>query len=590
MRRMDRWTVCRRLASMARPVSFLEAALMAVVAACIVLGKWFDVMSIKRRGLIINGLKDIKGMGSANVSSIYGDAAAFLVLRTLSSAFTESKAILFSAVTNRVVQASTSRILDLTMHAAHSCEIKPTELNRIVERGNRKISKVLVKTLTVATPALFRLALLFREVHAMFGPKYLVPILFTAAAYAAYTCVMLRIRARYRKEINNADNSVSRRIHECVSNVDLVRACCSEQFEVSRLAGEMETMWALKLSDKGCVGMTNLGQRALFSVLFVHVAFKGIADMAALRMTVGDLSVLFSFVLSIDASMWTLGGIARDLGFWLTDCTDLLCLHDGLERAAEQGPGAGAAAEGMAACPSSPPGEAAAVEFDDVSFAYPRSAHVLSGVSFRIMRGERVGIIGRPGSGKSTILKLILMLHRHKGRIRVNGAELWSASPRAVRGSIGCILQDGLLFDESILYNVMYGCPGAGFHRVLRECKNAGLSDVVRRKGLHSRMKALSGGEMQMVSLARCFLKDAPLMLLDEATSKLDAETERDVFGLMMGMRGKTIVMVLHDLWMTEHLDRVILVDSGTVKEVGTHSELMGLRGMYWRMKTASRE
>ncbi|AFN82469.1 ATM1 mitochondrial ABC transporter [Encephalitozoon romaleae SJ-2008] len=604
MKEISHWVICRRLLSMVKPVSIAEVLVMIALALCIFLGKWLDVASIKERGIIINGLRSTKEVSDGNVPSMCSGAVTFFIFRTLSSVFIESKGILFSVITNRIVEDMTSHVFRLAIHSAHSCEKKPTSLNRVVERGNKKICKVLGKVLTIGVPTFYNLILLFKEIHMMFGFRYLFPVLLTVIAYTVYTHVTLRIRSLYRKRINDADNLASRRIHECIANIDLVKACCCEEMEESRLAAIMRIMWSLKLSDKKCVGLINFGQRTLFTVLFVHVVFKGSTDAAASRMAIGDLTTLFSFVLSIDGSMWTLGTIARDIGSWMTDCTDLLTLCDELERVAAEScetatqdavkdEGSLCLSRHTKSLGRTPVsievalgGEAAAIEFENVGFSYPQSVDVLKGLSFRIMRGERVGIIGRSGSGKSTILRLILMLHGHTGTIRVDGTEIRKISPKALRRTIGCILQDTLFFDESILYNVRYGNPSGRMDEILKGCMDAGLWEVISKKGLDSRMKDLSGGEAQMVCIARCLAKDCEVMLLDEATSKLDGCAEKRVFELLMGLEGKTIVMILHNLWMTEYMDKIIVVDGGKVLEVGRHSELMEAGGMYWRMKT----
>ncbi|ADM10871.1 ATM1 mitochondrial ABC transporter [Encephalitozoon intestinalis ATCC 50506] len=587
MKKIDRRAIWSRLASMLKPTSPHEVAIVVVMALCIVLGKWLDVASIKKRGSIIDTIKHIKDSDNPGMSLIFRKATAFLVLRTLSSLFIESKVVLFSIITNRIVEDITSRILYLAIHASHACEIKPTSLNRIVERGNKKICKVLTKILTVAVPAFFNLVLLLREVYRMFGLRYLLPILFTISIYAVYTFVTLRIRSWYKERINYADNSVSKKIHECVSNMDLVKTCCCEQAEVDSLQEIIRAMWTLKLSDKGCVAIINFGQRILFTILFVYSVLKGTPDAFSGTMTIGDLATLFSFVFSIDLSMWTLGVIARDMGFWLIDCEDLLILHDHLERMARQSP-ASSLATGFP-CPSlsSPKSQAPpAIEFEGVSFGYPNAPPILRNLSFKIARGERVGIIGRPGSGKSSILRLIPMLHSYTGSIRVNGLELRNTSPAALRASIACILQDMPFFDETVFHNISYGLPATSLQKILEASRSAGLGPLLVRRGLHSAMKMLSGGEVQMVSIARCLLQNKPLMLLDEVTSRLDASGERAIFDLLMGLPGKTVVMVFHDLWMAEHMDRIILMDAGRIVESGSHGELMELRGEYWRMKT----
>lgn len=589
---------------MLRPVSAGEAVAMAGVAVCIVLGKLLDVASIKIRGAVINGAVHLGGEGGVAVLQTH--AMRFLLFRLLASVFVESRSVLLATVASRIARDMTSRVVRLAMSTAHAHDIKPTRLNKVVERGNKRVSKVVVKAVTVAIPVVCRMALVFREIYLMLDAKYFAPIAVTTSVYVGYTYGMLRIRAGGRGRINEADNAVARQIHESMTNASLVKAYGGEAVEAVRLWDRMRALWALILFDKGCVAMTNFGQRALFTALFAQVALQGLGDAWGGRTTVGNLSVLFSFVLSIDTSMRTLGELAKDMGVWLTDCVELLSLHDELERvhaecvaagtASSLGPEAG---DAMRVCVETCKGRGAdgagdeglgepAIEFEGVCFGYDQKTPVLRDMSFRVMRGERVGIVGRTGSGKSTILKLVLKLYGYEGSIRVHGAELRGLCPGAVRSRVASVLQDMGVFDETILYNVAYGSLGCAEHDVVRACKDAGLAGVMCVHGLHSRMEVLSGGEVQMVSLARCLVRDVPVLLLDEATSQLDAGAEQAVFEMLMGMGGKTVVMVLHDLRMAEHMDRVLVVDGGAVQEAGTHGELMGLRGLYWRMRTGA--
>lgn len=610
MPKMSRWMAFWGMCLLMRPVSLTEAAELAAAAMCIFLGKWLDVKSIRRRGLVIDSLRK---SGAALLPNSH--ISAFILQRTLSSVFIEAKAVLFSAVTNRAVQSVSSQVLYLAICTAHVRETRATEMNRIVERGGRKIAGVLKNVLAVAVPSMLRLVLVFREVYVVFGLGHFASLLAATTTYVVYTFAMFRVRARYRGMINCTDNAASRRIKESISNVDLVKICCNEYVEVGSFLEEMRKMCALRVRDAACVGFTNFGQRALFTMLFAHVAFMGVSDFGAGRCTIGELGVLFSLILSIDTSMRTLGTVAKDLGSSLVDCTELLSLHDELMEAVD---GLGTDLSQIdnnletmrrrykevdlrgirtphslsrSECSEVRDAEGPAIEFDGVSFMYS-STPILKNMSFRIDCGERVAIVGDNGCGKSTILKLILMFHEYTGEIRIHGRDAREIPVNELRRLIGCILQDMPLFDETIAYNVLYGMPEAGQQDVLEACRKAGLDKVTGKKGLHSRVgdggRLLSGGEAQMISLARCMLRNTDILLLDEVTAKLDTRLEREIFELIMAIRNKTVVMVLHSMWMTEYMDRIVFVENGAVREMGTHTELMELQGRYWEVKVLS--
>ena len=314
---LTRWAICRRLVWMMCPVSPCEGLALAGVGACIVLGMWLDVVSVRMQGAIVNGVSAV--CVSGELSAMHSRVLCFLLSRVAASVLIESRPVLLSVVESRVARDMASRVLLLAMSTAHVRETKTARLSRVVERGNKNISKVLVKTLTVAAPALCRLVVMLREVHLLFGPSYFALAAAAASVYAGYTYAMLRVRACCRRRINEAHNAVSRRIHESVTNAGLVSAYCGEGVETRRLAETMSVLWMLRLLDRGCVGMTNLGQRALFTGLFAQVVLQGLAEACAGTRSAGDLAMLFSLVLSVDALMRMLGTLAKDMGVWLTD-------------------------------------------------------------------------------------------------------------------------------------------------------------------------------------------------------------------------------------------------------------------------------
>jgi subfamily B ATP-binding cassette protein MsbA len=233
-----------------------------------------------------------------------------------------------------------------------------------------------------------------------------------------------------------------------------------------------------------------------------------------------------------------------------------------------------------------------AIEFEDVSFAYNVDAPVLSNVSFRVKRGEVVAIVGASGAGKSTLVNLVpRFFDVTTGAIRIDKRNLRDVTLKSLRSQIAVVTQDVILFDDTIRANIAYGDPTATKDSV-RQAAKAALADEfvsafpdkydtrIGERGLR-----LSGGERQRVSIARAILKNAPILILDEATSSLDSESEVYVQRALQNlMEGRTTIVIAHRLSTIRRADRIIVLSEGRVCEIGTHDELMVRQGVYWKL------
>jgi ATP-binding cassette subfamily B multidrug efflux pump len=237
------------------------------------------------------------------------------------------------------------------------------------------------------------------------------------------------------------------------------------------------------------------------------------------------------------------------------------------------------------------------IRFEDVTFNYGRDDGVLQGLNVTIRPGEKVGLVGPSGAGKTTITSLLLRLHDLEGgRILIDGQDIAAVTQDSLRRQIGVVTQDTSLLHRSIRENIAYGRPGATDAEIDRAVRLAhadgfiaGLEDHKGRRGLAAhageRGVKLSGGQRQRVAIARVILKDAPILVLDEATSALDSEVEAAIQdALDTLMRGKTVIAIAHRLSTVAALDRLIVIDEGRIVEEGSHQALLARRGLYARL------
>jgi ATP-binding cassette subfamily C protein CydCD len=233
------------------------------------------------------------------------------------------------------------------------------------------------------------------------------------------------------------------------------------------------------------------------------------------------------------------------------------------------------------------------IAFEDVGFAYPggrRAAH--QGLSFNIAAGERVGVVGPSGSGKSTIVRLLLRLHDpQSGTIRIGGQDLRALDPEAMRRMIAVVAQDTYLFHGTIEDNLRLGCPDASEAELVAAAHAANAHDFIEalpdgyQTVIGERGARLSGGQRQRLAIARALLRDAPILILDEALSSVDAENEAVIQqALDRLMAGRTTLILAHRLSSVINADRILVLDNGAVAQSGRHAELIAQEGPYRRL------
>ncbi|WP_188212976.1 ABC transporter ATP-binding protein [Neisseria subflava] len=237
------------------------------------------------------------------------------------------------------------------------------------------------------------------------------------------------------------------------------------------------------------------------------------------------------------------------------------------------------------------------IKFEHVDFSYEAGKPLLNGFNLNIKPGEKVGLIGRSGAGKSTIVNLLLRFYEpQSGTISIDGQNVDSVTQESLRAQIGLVTQDTSLLHRSVRDNIIYGRPDATDAEMISAAERAeaadfipNLSDAKGRRGYDAhvgeRGVKLSGGQRQRIAIARVMLKDAPILLLDEATSALDSEVEAAIQeSLDKMMEGKTVIAIAHRLSTIAAMDRLIVLDKGRIIEEGSHAELLEKQGLYAKL------
>ncbi len=418
-----------------------------------------------------------------------------------------------------------------------------------------------------------------------FDAWLLLPFLAWLALYASAIAFFVPRLSRTAKQQADARSLMTGRITDAYTNIATVKLFSHANREASHARSAMQAFMRTVNAQMRLVSGFEVVNHSLSMLLILSTSGTVLWLWTQGQVGIGAVAASTAMALRLNGishwMMWEMAMLFEHIGTVQDGITTLSRPHTVVDQ-----PSARALLV--------PHGE---VTFDGVSFHYGGERPVIEHLNLHIRPGEKIGLVGRSGAGKSTIVNLLLRFHDlAQGRILIDGQDICSVTQDSLRAHIGMVTQDTSLLHRSVRDNILYGRPDATDADMLAAARKAEaldfiqtLSDPMGHTGFEAhvgeRGVKLSGGQRQRIAIARVMLKDAPILLLDEATSALDSEVEAAIqASLYRLMEGKTVVAIAHRLSTIAAMDRLIVLDQGRIVEQGSHAELLGKGGLYARL------
>ena len=563
----------RRLVALARP----ELGILGLATVMLVLGSGLNLTF----PLAVRWLVDLIAEGG-DTGRIDQIAGLLLGLFALSAAFAGLRAWLFTVAGERIV----ARLRQDLYRSVIGQEVAFFDATRTGELTNRLSNDtgVLQNTVTVNLSMALRFtagAVGGIGMLAWMSPRLTAVTLAVVPLVAIGASVYGRVIRRLSRQVQDALARAGEIAEETISGLRTVRSFSAEPAEIARYTTAIDDSYRLAARRAGAFGVfQGIAGFGGYGAIALVVWYGGRLVIDG-SMSLGDLTAYLLYTLTVAFSLAALSGLWGDLMRAVGASERVFELLD-RDRGLEASGG------------SDPAPVAGDIAFDNVVFTYPSrpDVPVLRGLSLRVAPGEVVALVGPSGAGKSTIAALLLRLYDpDAGVVQLDGVDLSTRDPAAVRRHFGVVAQEPVLFATSIRDNVRYARPDASDDdvRAALEAANAlsfvegfpeGLDTPVGERGVR-----LSGGQKQRIAIARAVLADPRILILDEATSALDAENEHLVQeALDRLMAGRTTLVIAHRLSTVRGADRVAVLDGGEVIEEGSHEALIARGGLYARL------
>jgi ATP-binding cassette, subfamily B, heavy metal transporter len=500
-----------------------------------------------------------------------------------------------NVVFEKVGQESTRQLAEHVFQHLHKLSLRfhlsrrTGAVTKIIERGTKSIDIMLYFMLFNIAPTVLELALVLGYFWWKAGLWLVLPTIGMVCAYILFTQKVTDWRNALREEMNRLDTATIARSVDSLLNYETVKYFNAEDRE-AREYGRVVQRWAnAAVKSENSLALLNIGQSLITNLMMAGAMAYTVWGWSKGMFSAGDVVIINTMLAQLFRPLDLLGMVYRTIRQGLTDMAAMFDLID-TEAEIRDAPDARALAVA-----------GGAVAFEDVRFAYESERPILNGLSFTVPAGQTAAIVGPSGAGKSTIARLIFRFYDVTGgRITIDGQDVRAVTQASLRGAIGIVPQDTVLFNDSVGFNIGYGREGASAEEIVAAARGAAIHPFIAAQPAQyetevgERGLKLSGGEKQRIAIARTLLKDPPILILDEATSALDSRTEADIQATLDKVaERRTTLIIAHRLSTIVNADIILVLDGGRVVESGSHSELLAKRGLYaemWARQQSERE
>jgi ATP-binding cassette subfamily B protein len=508
--------------------------------------------------------------------------AGYAVVRFIATMFNELRDLLFARVTLDTVSAYARRVfthllaLDAGFHARRQIGALMPE----IERGTNGIAFLLGVGIFTIIPTLVEISLVLGIMVSRYSIWFAVIIALTFMMYAGFTLMFAARRVMYQRRVNKLDSVAKSHLADSLINYDTIKYFANEAVESQRFAAMMRHWMDAGQGNQRALFALHIGQSAIIALGVAFIMLLAGDAVWRGRISVGDLVLVNAYALQLCLPLNALGFVYREARDARVNTERLFELLRERPAIADE-PGLAQQQPG--------PGE---VTFDHVDFHYDAARPILRDVSFRIPPGRTVAVVGKSGSGKSTLARLLLRFYDPDGgAIAIDGQDIATVRPSSVRGGVGVVPQETVLFNDTIGYNIAYGRIGASHDEIVAAARAAHIDQLIDSlpekydTPVGERGVKLSGGEKQRIAIARVILKNPRILVFDEATSALDADSEQAIQQELERLSAnRTTLVIAHRLSSIVAAYQILVMDRGSIVERGTHTELLRRKGLYARL------